>query len=261
MLLAIDAGNTNTVFGLFTADTPMPSAIWRLTSRRDRTADEWFALLAPLFVAAAVPLDSIDGAVLSSVVPAIGDALIRTTRERFSVEPLIVGPELDLGISVRTDAPNETGTDRIANCVAAFARFGGPTVVVDLGTATKIEAITGGGDYLGGVIAPGIGLTLDALATRAARLYAVELKRPTAAIGGNTIAAVQAGVVEGHLAMIEGLVARMRNQLGGARNIVLTGGYSHVFADARSVFTDFVPTLTLEGLHLIYRRNREWGAR
>ena len=168
---------------------------------------------------------------------------------------MVVGPALELGITVGTEAPNETGTDRIANCAAAFARFGGPTIVVDLGTATKIEAITEGGDYLGGVIAPGLGLTLDALATRAARLFAVELKRPAETIGRSTVAAVQSGVVEGHLAMIEGLVERTRSELGEARHVVLTGGYSHVFAEARSVFTEFVPTLTLEGLRLIYRRN------
>jgi type III pantothenate kinase len=255
MLLAIDVGNTIAVFGLFVAGDPGPAAIWRLTSRRDRTDDEWFALLTPLFAASGFAPKDVEGVVLSTVVPAIGTALVRACRARLGVEPLVVGPGLDLGITVRTEAPNETGTDRIANCAAAFARFGGPTIVVDLGTATKIEAITGAGDYLGGVIAPGLGLTLDALATRAARLFAVELKRPSMTIGRNTIAAVQSGVVEGHLAMIEGLVARARAELGEARHIVLTGGYSDVFAEARSVFTEFVPTLTLDGLKLIYRRN------
>lgn len=255
MLLAIDVGNTNAVFGLYMTEEPEPKAIWRLTSRRDRTADEWFALLAPLFEAASLDAADVDGVVLSSVVPAIGDALARASRIRFNVDPLLVGPALDLGITVKTDAPNETGTDRIANCVAAFARFGGPAIVVDLGTATKIEAIARNGDYLGGVIAPGLGLTLAALATRAARLYAVELKQPAATIGRNTIAAVQSGVVEGHLAMIEGLVARTRAELGEAEHVVLTGGYSHVFAEAASVFTDFIPTLTLDGLRIVHRRN------
>ncbi len=255
MLLAIDVGNTNTVFGLYVADDPEPAAIWRLTSRLDRTDDEWFALLTPLLADGGFEPRDINGVVMSSVVPAIGSALARLSCTRLDLDPLVVGPELDLGITVRTEAPNETGTDRIANCAAAFARFGGPTIVVDLGTATKIEAITAEGDYLGGVIAPGLGLTLDALATRAARLFAVELKRPPATIGRNTVAAVQSGVVEGHLAMIDGLVARMRAELGATRQVVLTGGYSHVFADVRSVFTDFVPTLTLEGLRLIHRRN------
>jgi type III pantothenate kinase len=255
VLLAIDVGNTNTVFGLFRPGDSPPPEIWRLPSRRDRTDDEWFALLSPLLVAGGFDSADVGAAVLSSVVPAIGDALIRLVRERFGVEPLVIGPELDLGIVVRTDAPHETGTDRIVNCATAFARFGGPTIVVDLGTATKIEAITQSGDYIGGVIAPGLGLSLDALATRAARLYAVELKRPSKVIGPNTVAAVQSGVVEGHLAMIEGLVERVRAELGNVRHVVLTGGYSHVFADSDSVFTDFVPTLTLDGLRLIYQRN------
>jgi type III pantothenate kinase len=255
MLLAIDVGNTNAVFGVFGPEASDATAIWRLTSRRDRTDDEWFALLHPLLAEKDLDARSIDAVVLSSVVPAIGEALTRTARKRFGVEPLVVGPRLDLGIVVRTDAPLETGTDRIANCAAAFARFGGPTIVVDLGTATKIEAITGDGEFVGGVIAPGLGLTLDALATRAARLYAVELRRPEAAIGTNTVAAVQAGVVEGHLAMIEGMVERVRQSLGNVEHVVLTGGYSDVFAETESVFTDFVPTLTLDGLRLISRRN------
>jgi type III pantothenate kinase len=255
MLLAIDVGNTNAVFGVFGPDASEATTIWRLTSRRDRTDDEWFALLRSLLAETDLDAGSIDAVVLSSVVPAIGEALVRTMRRRFGVEPLVVGPHLDLGIVVGTEAPDETGTDRIANCAAAFARFGGPTIVVDLGTATKIEAITGDGEFLGGVIAPGLGLTLDALATRAARLYAVELKRPEAAIGRNTVAAVQAGVVEGHLAMIEGMVGRVRVRLGDVRHVVLTGGYSQVFAQTRSVFTDFVPTLTLDGLRLIFLRN------
>lgn len=261
MLLAIDVGNTNAVFGLFADDAPEPAAVWRLTSRRDRTADEWFALLVPLFAAGSISTDRVDSVVLSTVVPAIGQTLIRLASERFGIEMLVVRPDLDLGITVGTDVPGETGTDRVVNCAAAFARFGGPTIVVDLGTATKIEAITRDGEYLGGVIAPGLGLTLDALATRAARLYAVELKRTRSPIGSNTIAAVQSGIVEGHLAMIEGMVARVREQLGGAEHVILTGGYAHVFADAASVFSDFVPTLTLDGLRLIHQRNGSGRAR
>jgi type III pantothenate kinase len=257
MLLAIDVGNTHAVFGLFGPDAAEAAAVWRLTSRRDRTDDEWFALLGLLMSASGVGAGSVDAVVLSSVVPPIGEMLVRMAQRRFGVRALVVGPELDLGIAVRTEVPRETGTDRIANCAAAFARFGGPTVIVDLGTATKIEAITGTGEYLGGVIAPGLGLALETLAARAARLYAVELKRPPAAIGRNTVAAVQAGVVEGHLAMIEGMVERVRVELGEVRYVVLTGGYSHVFAEERSVFTEVVPTLTLDGLRLIYLRNAQ----
>jgi type III pantothenate kinase len=168
----------------------------------------------------------------------------------------MVSSDLSLGIQVRTDAPHETGTDRIANCAAAYARFGGPVIVVDVGTATKIEAVTAGGEFLGGVIAPGPAVTLEALASRAARLYAVELRLPETAIGRNTVAAVQSGVVAGHLALIEGMVSRVRDELGGAQHVVLTGGFAEIFAPAKSCITDYVPDLTLRGLRLIWHWNR-----
>lgn len=255
MLLAIDAGNTNVVFGLFRSETDTPVVTWRLASRRDRTADEWFALLTPLLASQSAGPNSITGAIVSSVVPSISDSLVLAMETRFDVAAMVVSVDLDLGITVRTDVPRETGTDRIVNCAAAFARFGGPTIVVDLGTATKIEAITASGEFLGGTIAPGLGLNLDALATRAARLYAVQLKRPTSVIGSNTINAVQAGVVEGHLAMIEGIVTRMKTTLGDVRHVILTGGYGSILAGVDSVFTDYVPDLTLDGLRRIYLRN------
>jgi type III pantothenate kinase len=255
MLLVADVGNTNAVFGLFLADDTEIRAIWRLPSRRDRTADEWFALLSPLVANQGIETRSIGAVALSSVVPSIADHLTRLCRERLGIEPLVVHAGLDLGIAIKTDSPRETGTDRIVNAAADFARFGGPTIVVDLGTATKIEAITAAGDYLGGVIAPGLGLSLDSLASRAARLYTVTLDRPTKAIGRSTTAAVQSGVVEGHLAMIEGMVDRVRTELGGADHVVLTGGYAATFAAVRGPFTDEEPTLTLDGLRMIYRRN------
>lgn len=256
MLLAIDAGNTNVVFGLFGADTEGPVATWRMASRRDRTADEWYSLLSPLLAQHRPGSQSITGAIISSVVPSICESLVLALTSRFEVAPLVVSVDLDLGIAVKTDIPRETGTDRIVNCAEAFARFGGPTIVVDLGTATKIEAITASGEFLGGTIAPGLGLNLDALATRAARLYAVELKRPASVIGSNTIVAVQSGVVEGHLAMIEGIVARMRTTLGAVQHVILTGGFGSILADVESVFTSYVPNLTLDGLQRIYSRNQ-----
>jgi type III pantothenate kinase len=255
MLLVVDVGNTNAVFGVYRSSSADLAKIWRLTSRRDRTADEWFALLQPLLVSRDGDRPRPEAMVVSSVVPAITTALERFAHDHLNVDPLIVRHDLDLGIRVCTAVPAETGTDRIVNAAAAFARFGGPTIVVDLGTATKIEAITGDGDYLGGVIAPGVGLALDTLAGRAARLYAVELKRPVSTVGRNTVGAVQSGVVEGHLAMIEGMVQRVRAELAGARHVVLTGGHSPLFADTTSVFTDVVPHLTLEGLRRIYLRN------
>lgn len=257
MLLAIDAGNTNVVFGLFDSDLAPPASIWRLASRRDRTADEWFALLAPLLGSFVTTVENV---VISTVVPSIGDALSQTMSSHLAIKPLVVNVNLNLGIRVRTDVPHETGTDRVVNCAAAFARFGGPTIVVDLGTATKIEALTDTGDFLGGTISPGLGLSLESLANRAARLYAVPLQRPSTVIGRQTVSAVQAGIAEGHLAMIEGIVARMKQELGGTRHVVLTGGFAPIYAETvkttDSIFTDYVPDLTLDGLRLIYLRNR-----
>jgi type III pantothenate kinase len=255
MLLVVDVGNTNSVFGLVSGTDAAPSASWRLTSVRDRTPDEWFALVAPHVAQAGVLISGVTGMIVSSVVPAIGRSLIELGRRLFEFEPMVVGPHLDLGIRLELDHPAETGADRIVNAAYAYATYGGPTIVVDLGTATKIEAITGDGAFAGGVIAPGLGLSLDALATRAARLYAVELTLPSSAIGRNTVAAVQSGVVAGHLAMIEGMVARVADELGSPRRVVLTGGFSGALASASPIFTDYAPDLTLRGLAYLYRRN------
>lgn len=254
--MAIDAGNTNVVFGLFAPDSDAPVAVWRMASQRDRTSDEWFSLLTPLVAAERLTIDALDGVVISSVVPAISDSLTRMATTHLALRPVVVSIDLDLGIRVATDVPAETGTDRIVNCAEAFARFGGPTIVVDLGTATKIEAITADGEFIGGVIAPGLGLSLDALATRGARLYSVKLVRPDDVIGRNTISAVQSGIVEGHLAMIEGLVTRMTKILGETQRVVLTGGYGAILANCDSIFTDYIPDLTLAGLRRIYLRNQ-----
>lgn len=167
-----------------------------------------------------------------------------------------VSVELDLGISVRTDAPGEVGADRLVNAAEAFRRFGGPVIVVDMGTATKIEAIDASGDFLGGVIAPGLGVSMESLTSRAARLFAVPLNLPETVIGKNTVHAVQSGVVAGHLAMIEGMVVRVKTELGGADHVVLTGGFSHALRDGSPIFTDFLPDLTIEGLQMLHRRNR-----
>jgi type III pantothenate kinase len=256
-LLMIDVGNTNAVFGVSASELDdAVDPVWRFSSSRERMPDEWFALLHPL-----IGDLEISAAIISSVVPAITRNLVELCRRHLGLEPTVVGAQLDLGISIQTDAPSEVGTDRLVNSAYAFARWGGPCIVVDLGTATKIEAIASEGAYLGGVIAPGLGLTLEALATRAARLYAVELKTPPTAIGRNTVHAVQSGVVGGHLAMIEGMVARVQSELDApARAIVLTGGFAATVADSIPIATDYVPDLTLRGLRYLYFRNTRAGS-
>jgi type III pantothenate kinase len=236
------------VVGLFEPGAPEPGRIWRFASSSERTADDWSATLGPI-------LSETSGAAVSSVVPRITNSIGEYLWRHLRIDPLLVHAGLDLGIRVRTDAPAETGPDRICNAAAAFDRFGGPVIVVDLGTATKIEAVTVDGDFVGGVIAPGLGVMLDALTSKAARLYSVQLKRTKTAIGRNTVHSVQSGIVEGHLAMIEGMVARVREELGGGDHVILTGGFSAVYNETTSVFTDKLPALTLDGLRLIHERN------
>jgi len=257
MLLSVDVGNTSTVFGASEINRE-PVGIshqWRLSSSRERMPDEWFSLVSPLFSATGLEQRDFAGMIVSSVVPAVTRSLVEFGRRYLQLEPIVVSHALDLGISILADMPSEVGTDRLVNAAFAYHRFGGPAIIVDLGTATKLEAVTADGNYLGGVIAPGIGLTLDALASRAARLYSVELKVPAFAIGSNTVTAVQSGVVSGHVAMIEGMVERIRGELGGADHVVLTGGYSSSVADALTCVTAYEPDLTLSGLCFIYQRN------
>lgn len=260
MLLLVDVGNTNTVIGAAESSSDRPLASWRVASVRDRMPDEWAALLAELTRASGLALDRFTGAIVASVVPAITRHLAQALRERAGLDPLLVSAGLDLGITLAVDTPAEVGADRLVNAAFAYHAYGGPTIVIDLGTATKIEAITAAGAYLGGVIAPGLGLTLDALASRAARLFAVELTAPPAAIGRNTVHAVQSGIVLGHAAMIEGMLARVRAEIGGANHIILTGGYAGAIGSLCPSVTDTRLELTLAGLAYLWRRNRPVSA-
>ena len=255
MLIAVDAGNTNTTFGLFARENETPVRTWRASSARDRTSDEWGALVRDWLDQSRIAVGDIAGLALASVSPPIGAAIASLGREVFGRATMIVSVDLDLGIQVATDAPGEVGADRLVNAAEAYRRFGGPVIVVDMGTATKIEAIDNNGAFLGGVIAPGLGVAMESLVSRAARLFAVPLELSDHAIGRNTIAAVQSGVVVGHLAMIEGMVGRVRDELGGAKHVVLTGGFSRAMQGASPLFTDVLPDLTLEGIAALHRRN------
>lgn len=256
MLLLADVGNTNTVFGLADLASSTIVQTWRIASDRNRTPDEWYALVTPLFTLARIDFNAVSGGCLASVVPAISRALISMFHDRVRVRPLVVSADLDLGITIGTDAPAEVGADRLVNAAYGFHEYGGPLIVVDLGTATKIEAISAEGVFPGGVIAPGLGLSLEALASRAARLYAVELAPPPSAVGRNTVHAVQSGVVIGHAAMIEGMIAHVRSELGGANRVILTGGHASILESLCPSVTDWRPDLTLAGLAYLWQRNR-----
>lgn len=256
MLLAINANNTTTLLGLCDLDGERVLASWRVSTRRERLGDEWYALLTPLLAAVGHDVATVRAMVLGSVVPAATTALTAMARSRLDVEPLVVGPDLAGGVRSAVDNPREVGPDRLANTAAAFARYGGPAIVVDFGTATNFDVVSAEGAFLGGAIAPGLMVSLDALTGRAARLYAVDLALPDRAIGTNTTSNLQAGAVLGHLAMVEGLVARIRAELGTDAPTIATGGLAPIFIGASPAITHHAPDLTLDGLRLIFRRER-----
>lgn len=260
MLLAIDVGNTHTVLGRYSPNGEELYGPWRVRSERDRTGDEWSALLHGLFGAVNRTPDSydIDGCVISSVVPPITAALRTMSRDLFGRDPLVVGPDLDLGIRVAVDNPQGVGTDRLVNAAAAYAQYGGPCIVVDLGTATTFDVVDRSGAFIGGAILPGPKTMAAALVRGTAQLPPVDLVPPPAAIGRNTVHALQSGLVLGYAALIEGLVARLRAELGGdpaTIPVIATGGLASTLAAATAVFTEINPDLTLTGLQLIYARN------
>lgn len=254
MLLAADIGNTNVVVGIF--DDGDLLATWRFETEHQKMADEWWALLATLAPREGIDLGRIDGVILASGVPVLTATFTEMARRRVGCEPIVVSAALDLGIGVLIDNPAEAGADRLANAVAARARYGGPAIVVDSGTATNFDVVSAEGDYIGGAIAPGVTIALRALTSRAARLTAVDLALPPRAIGRNTTHSVQSGTVFGYIALIEGLLQRITAELGQQPIVIGTGGLGRLFADHIPAIQVYEPNLTLIGLRLIYERVR-----
>lgn len=251
MLLAIDAGNTNIVFGLY--ERRHLKDHWRLQSDRGATADELGVYLRRLLVRAGAP--RLNAVAISSVVPTLTGVLVEMSHSYLELHPLVVGPGISTGMPILYDDPRQVGTDRIVNAVAAFERTKGATIVIDCGTATKFEFITGAGEYMGGAIAPGLGIASDALSERAARLHRVELVRPPHVVGRNTVHAIQSGLIYGYAAMLDGMVTRIRREQGGAAQVVATGGFSPLLAPVATCIDIVDEWLTLDGLRLIYERN------
>lgn len=256
MLLTVDVGNTNTVFAVFPDDQKRPVATARASTRRDRMPDEWYAILAPVLEATGIAPQSITAMVLSSVVPSVTRWLTEMGQERLHVEPIVVGVGLDLGIGIDYPAPQEIGPDRLVNAMAAVHRYGFPVISIDFGTAINFDVVNAEGNYVGGALAPGLIVALDAMVSRAARLFSVELTLPEHAIGRSTTSAIQSGVVLGYLAMLEGMIHRIKDELDGDPPVVITGGYSEIFAGASPLIDHFEPDLTSEGLYLVWQRNR-----
>jgi type III pantothenate kinase len=255
VLLAVDVGNTNVTFGLFEGEKLV--ADWRVTSHRERTADEMAVELRQLFDLRGYELSVVDGVVISSVVPTLNPALIEASRRYLKCEPVMVGTGVKTSVRVRYENPRDVGADRIANALAAFTKYGGPVVVIDFGTAVTYDAINAQGDYLGGAIAPGVEISLDALVSHTAMLRRVEPVAPDSVIGRNTIASIQSGLVWGFVAQVEGMVKRMVAELGGSARVVATGGQAALVAGLTHVIEATDPLLTLEGLRLIYIQNTD----
>ncbi|MFB3819026.1 MAG: type III pantothenate kinase [Candidatus Methylomirabilales bacterium] len=254
MLLALDVGNTNTVVGVF--DGPSLKTHWRLPTRRAGTSDEYGVLIKVLFDVRALDVRAVDAVILATVVPSLQGPLEEMSRQFFRVEPLVVGPGIKTGMPILYESPRDVGADRIVNAVAAFDTYGGPCIVVDFGTATTFDAISERGEYLGGAICPGVGISAEALFQRAARLPRVDITRPRGVIGKTTVSSMQAGLYFGYLALVEGLVARMKDEMGGRPTVIATGGLASLVLGESKMVDHLDPLLTLTGLRILYERNR-----
>lgn len=254
MILVIDIGNTNIVLGVFAEENLV--ANWRISTDRNRTADEYGVLLKELFSLSGIDMKSVSSIVLASVVPPVNILLESMAKKYFGLQPMVIGPGIKTGISIKTDNPREVGADRIVNAVAAYTLYGGPLVIVDFGTATTFCSVTAKGEYLGGAIAPGIGISTEALFARAAKLPRVELVKPASVIGKNTVTAMQSGILFGFAGQVEFIVKKMKQELGGDARVIATGGLAEVIAEQAGVIERVNPFLTLIGLRIIYERNQ-----
>ena len=253
MLLVVDAGNTNVVFAIH--DGQRWAGIWRIATEPQRTSDEYAVWLLTLLNHTQLSPDLVSDAVIGTVVPAALYHLRRLCREWFNVEPLVARASLDWGFEIRMDNPDDVGADRLLNSLAAYRYFQSALVVIDFGTATTFDVVEADGSYIGGVIAPGINLSIEALHQAAARLPRIGIGRPQAVIGTGTVAAMQSGVYWGYIGLVEGLVARIRREIDAPAKIVATGGLAPLFAEGTTIFDRIDPDLTLDGLRLLAERN------
>lgn len=256
MLLAVDVGNTEITIGVFQGEELAQH--WRASTVAERTADEHALLLDGFLAQEGLGLGDASGVVVSSVVPRLTQALREMVRRYCQVEPLVIEPGVRTGLPILTDNPREVGADRVVNAIAAYAAYGGPVVVVDFGTATTFDVVSAKGEYVGGAIAPGIEISLEALGKRGAQLRKVELLRPRTVIAKNTVEALQSGMLYGFASQVDGIVTRMIAELRlqpGEVNVIATGGLAPVVVEECATFTEHQPWLTLLGLELVFTRN------
>jgi len=260
MLLTLDVGNTNTVLGLYRQASEELVTHWRISTLRTQTADEYGVLFLNLFSMRKVEASEISSIIISSVVPPLESTLRMVCERYFNIKPMFVEPGIRTGMPILVDNPAELGADRLVNGVAAFARYGGPCIVVDFGTATTFDVVSAKGEYLGGVIAPGLAISAEALFARAARLSRVDVKKPAKVIGTNTVAHIQSGLYYGYIGLVDGILERMMNEMGtadgAAPKVIATGGLARLVAEDSRFIETIDDMLTLEGLRLIYERNR-----
>jgi type III pantothenate kinase len=263
MLLALDVGNTNTKLGLYSlaAEPITLAANWRLTTHRTQTVDEYGALFINLFHMKGIDPAQVKHIIISSVVPPIDSTLRQVCETYFHIEPLFVEPGIKTGMPVLVDNPTELGADRLCDSIAAFEKYGGPCIVVDFGTATKFEVISARGEYLGGIIAPGLGLSAEALFSRAARLSRVDIKRPAKVIGTNTVGHLQSGLYYGYIGLVDGILDRILAELPAAESgakprVIASGGLAHMIAPDSKYIAEIDDMLTLEGLRILFDRNK-----
>jgi type III pantothenate kinase len=254
VLLTIDAGNTNTVLGLHEGSEL--KAHWRLTTRREQTADEYGILVRNLFATSNLDPIRIEGVAIASVVPPLTPVLVALARQYLKQEPLVVEPGVRTGMPILYEPPSDVGADRIVNGVAAFSIYGGPVIVVDFGTATTFDVVTRKGEYIGGVICPGVGISADALFQRAARLPRVDIRKPGRVIGRSTVESIQSGLYFGYAELVQGIIGRIRAELAEPARAVATGGLAAALAADIPAIEAVDDALTLTGLRLIWERNR-----